>query len=89
MTYSLKDVNAAEALVRKIRPNTIIQRGDYDWSLAIADKELTTSAIILFQPEREDIGQTEIKSSPETIRNACFMLGAQWTPEQISKFSTP
>jgi hypothetical protein len=85
MSYSIKDVDAAEALVREIRPETLIQRGDYDWSLSIADKELTSPGFILFQPERGDIGQREISTPLDEIKDICFMLGSQWTPEQIAK----
>lgn len=88
MAYSLRDVDAAEALVRETRPETIIERGDYDWSLRIADKEWQSPGVILFQPRRDDIGQCEIRSSPEQIKDICFMLGSQWTQEQLNKINS-
>lgn len=84
MPYSLKDVDAAEALVLAIRPETLVERGDFDWSLSVRDKD-STYAVILFQPRFE--GQPEIKSTEEHIRNVCFMLGSQWTPEQIGQMT--
>ncbi len=80
MSYSLKDVDEAEALVRSMRPETLISRDDYDWSLAVKDKD-STVAVILFQCGDET--RPEIRSSLDDVRNVCFWLGRQWTPEQI------
>lgn len=85
MSYFIKDVDAAEALVRELRPETIISRGDYDWSLSIRDKH-SNSAFILFRPKREDIGQSEIVSTLGEIRDLCFFFGGQWTAEEAAKF---
>lgn len=88
MSYSLKDVDAAEALIRSEHPDAIIERGDYDWSLSVADKDWQSPGIILFQPRRDDIGQPEIKSSTSFIKDFCFMFGSQWTPEQVTKLNS-
>jgi hypothetical protein len=80
MTYYLKDVDRAEDIVRKECPDAIIHRGDVDWSLVVRAGD---TAIILFQPPMD--GQREIKSTPEEVKTICFVLGSQWTPEQIAK----
>lgn len=83
MTYTLKDVDDAEALVLAERPGTLTYRDDYDWGLVIRADENSTHAIILFQCG--DQYRPEIKSTPEEIRNICYWIGSQWTPEQIEK----
>jgi hypothetical protein len=80
MSYSLADVDAAVKYIREKRPETLISRGDYDWSLAVADKA-KTKAIILFRCGDEL--QTEIKSSISEIAQILFWLGPQWTLDQI------
>jgi hypothetical protein len=86
MPYSLKDVNDAEALVRSLRPEAIISRGDYDWSLSIMDKN-SNAAFVLFQPQRDDTGQREISSTLDEIRDICFFMGGQWTAEEAAKIA--
>ena len=73
MTYTLKDVDYAEALVLAERPGTITMRSDYDWYLSIRDKDQDPRfAIILFKCA--DQYRPEIKSTPEQIRKACSKL---------------
>lgn len=86
MAYTLKDVDEAETLIRAERPDLLISRGDFDWALAIADKDKTLG-FVLFRPEREDIGQSEIKTPLGEIKDICFLYGEQWTPEHISKMA--
>lgn len=81
MPYSMQDVDEAEALVRKIRPETLISRDDYDWTLVIKDKD-SNFVVILFQCGDES--RREITTSSDEIRDICFLLGSQWTPEQVA-----
>lgn len=87
MSYSIKDVDAAEKIIRAERPDLVISRGDYDWSLSVASKP-QGHGVILFQPEREENGQREISSTLEEVKNICFLLGDQWTAEQIEKITS-
>jgi hypothetical protein len=84
MPYTLQEVDDAEALVREIRPATLISRDDYDWALAIKDKD-SQSAIILFRPQRGE--QSEICSTPEEIESICHFLGSQWTAEEVTRIA--
>lgn len=84
MAYSLNDVDAAEALIRKLRPDAIISRDDFDWSLSVKDKD-SEIAIILFQ--NGDEGRPERISTEEEIRDICFLMGSQWTAEEALRLA--
>lgn len=79
MSYSMKDVDNAESLIRQLRPDIMISRGDYDWALSICDKD-RTCAFIVFRPEMD--GRDEISSTLDQIRDLCFFFGSQWTAEE-------
>lgn len=80
MSYTLQDVDAAEALIRSQCPSMPLSRGDYDWTLCISNRD-KSAAVILFQCG--DDNRPEIKTDMEMIRDLCFLYGEQWTPLQI------
>lgn len=84
MTYTLEDVDRAEAYIRSTRPDLLIARGDYDYSLSIANKPRHL-AVVLFRVAREENGQSEVVTSLEEIKEICLLYGEKWTAEQMKK----
>lgn len=84
MDYTLKDVDDAEALVRRIRPDTLISRDNYDWDLAIRDNESRYEIVLFRSPRGEG---PAIASTTEEIESICYYMGSQWTSEQVERIA--
>lgn len=64
--YTLDQVDRAERMIRTAVPGALFDRGDYGFTLAVANAA-RTKAFIVFRPGRDDIGQTEVISDDVTI----------------------
>lgn len=73
MPFSIKEVSAAETLVRAKYPHLTTARTDYDFGLSVANIA-SGKAIILFRPGRPEIGQSEIFSTPDNVAAALEMI---------------
>lgn len=87
MPYSLQDVDAAEALIRELRPDADIWRGYDGMFLTVGDKDCNGLAIFIFRPRRDDLEEREIVSSEEEIRDICFWMGSQWTADEALRMA--
>ena len=87
MSYSLKDVDDAEALIRELRPDAVVWRGYDGMMLTVGDKDCRGPAHYVFRPQRDDLGEVEIVRSMEEIRDLCFFLGGQWTAEEAARIA--
>jgi hypothetical protein len=85
MGYYLKDVEAVESAVKRVRPTAVTHRFDYGFGLSVEDGE-GGGSFILFRPARFE-GESEISTSVEEAEDFAFMLGSQWTPDEISKMT--
>lgn len=66
MSYTLSDVAEAKRRITAAHPDAIVDDWqDYGWKLTVTAPGLS-SAMIVYQPEREDIGQREIIGSAES-----------------------
>lgn len=66
MSYTLDDVADAKRRITAAVPGAIVEDWqDYGWKLTVTVPGLS-SAMIVFQPEREDIGQVEIVGNAES-----------------------
>lgn len=88
MAYALKDVDDAEALIRELRPDAKIWRDSYGWSLTIGDGYNHGLVIFIFRPRCDDLGEKEITSTKEEIRDICFLMGSQWTADEVLKLTS-
>ena len=55
--YTIEDVNAAEARIRRECPDALVARTDYDWSLSVAKAD-RSKGFIVFRTSRPDRGRT-------------------------------
>lgn len=65
MSYTLADVKDAKRKILAAFPTARVEDWqDYGWRLTVAAPDLS-GAIIVFQPEREEIGQPEVIGTAE------------------------
>lgn len=67
--YAKSDVDAAERAIREAVPDAHVERTDYGWSLSAARAD-RTMAFVVFQVERRDRGQPEIKKDVQAVISA-------------------
>lgn len=64
--YCLRDVEAAKRKILQAVPDAIVERGDYGFGLSVASADMTR-AFIVFRPQRDDLGQSEVIGNVDAI----------------------
>lgn len=73
--YTLADVDAAEARIRREYPGVLVSRGDYDWALSVAKADKSI-AFIVYRPGVASRNQTMAIGDVDKIIAALKAQGA-------------